>query len=114
MFENVREVGPYFMERLQTLADLPIVGEVRGRQFMACVEFVKDQATKEVFPEELDIGKRIANEADKRGLIVRPIVHLNIMSPPLTMTRDDVDLVVRTLRESIKATVADLQAEGHM
>jgi adenosylmethionine-8-amino-7-oxononanoate aminotransferase len=114
MFENVREVGPYFMERLQTLADLPIVGEVRGRQFMVCVEFVKDQATKDVFPEELDIGKRIANEADKRGLIVRPIVHLNVMSPPLTMSRDDVDFVVRTLRESIEVTVADLQAAGHM
>jgi adenosylmethionine-8-amino-7-oxononanoate aminotransferase len=102
------------MERLQSLGDLPIVGEVRGKQFMVCVEFVKDQATKDVFPEELDIGKRIANEADKRGLIVRPIVHLNIMSPPLTMSRDDVDFVVTTLRESIEVTVADLQAAGHM
>lgn len=114
LFDNVSEVGPYFMEQLQTLTDLPIVGQVRGKQFMVCVEFVKDPATKELFDEELDIGKRIATEADARGLIVRPIVHLNIMSPPLTMTKADVDFVVATLRESIEATVTDLRTGGHL
>ena len=69
--------------------------------------------TKELFPEELDIGKRIANYADAKGLIVRPIVHLNVMSPPLTMTKDDVDFVVATLRESTLAVMSDLEAEGH-
>lgn len=113
LFDNVKAVGPYFMEQLQTLTDLPIVGQVRGKQFMVCVEFVKNPETKETFDEELDIGKRIANEADKRGLIVRPIVHLNIMSPPLTMTREDVDFVVRTLRESVEATLVTLEQEGH-
>lgn len=114
LFDNVKELGPYFMEQLQTLTDLPIVGQVRGKQFMVCVEFVKNPETRELFDEELDIGKRIANEAEARGLIVRPIVHLNIMSPPLTMTKDDVDFVVRTLRESIEATLVTLEAEGHM
>ena len=113
IFDNVNEVGPYFEEQLQTLTDLPIVGEVRGMKFMCCVEFVKDPQTKELFDEDLDIGKRIANAADKRGLIVRPIVHLNIMSPPLTMTREDVDFVVATLRESIKEALTGLEAEGH-
>ena len=30
--ERVREIGPYFEERLAPLADLPLVGDVRGRQ----------------------------------------------------------------------------------
>lgn len=113
IFDNVNAVGPYFEEQLQTLTDLPIVGEVRGMKFMCCVEFVKDPETKELFDEDLDIGKRIANAADKRGLIVRPIVHLNVMSPPLIMTREDVDFVVATLRESIIEALTDLEAEGH-
>lgn len=113
MFDNVMEVGPYFMAQLETLTDLPIVGQVRGKQFMVCVEFVKDKESKALFDEALDIGKRVANEADKRGLIVRPIVHLNIMSPPLTMTKDDVDFIVATLRESIEAALAQLESEGH-
>ncbi len=113
LFDNVNEVGAYFEEQLKTLEDLPIVGETRGRKFMVCVEYVKDKATKELFDEELDIGKRIANHAERRGLIVRPIVHLNVMSPPLTMTTDDVDFVVNSLRDSTLAALADLEAEGH-
>jgi len=113
LFDNVREVGPYFMEQLQTLLDLPIVGQVRGLQFMVCVEFVKDPETKELFDDEIDIGKRMADAADARGLNVRPVEHLNVMSPPLTMTKDDVNFVVRTLRESIEAVLATLEKEGH-
>jgi len=101
------------MEQLQTLLDLPIVGQVRGLQFMVCVEFVKDPETKELFDDEIDIGKRMADAADARGLNVRPVEHLNVMSPPLTMTKDDVNFVVRTLRESIEAVLATLEKEGH-
>ena len=113
MFDNVREVGPYFRSQLETLLDLPIVGEVRGQQFMQCVEFVKDQRSKETFPDELNIRKRIANNADPKGLIVRPLVNLNVMSPPLIMTKDDVDFVVGVLREAIIETIEELKTEGH-
>ncbi len=113
LLENVNEVGPYFEQQLKTLEDLAIVGEVRGVKFMMGVENVANKETKELFPEELDIGKRIANHAEVRGLIVRPIIHLNVMSPPLTMTKNDVDFIVRTLRESIEATMDDLRKEGH-
>jgi adenosylmethionine-8-amino-7-oxononanoate aminotransferase len=112
LLQNVREVGPYFAEQLKTLEDLPIVGEVRGHHLMQCVEYVQDKASKALFDEALDIGKRVSNHADERGLITRAIVHLNVMSPPLTMTRDDVDFIVATLRESIEATVDDLRNEG--
>ncbi len=114
IFDNVKEVGPYFREQLETLLDLPIVGQVRGRQFMQCVEFVKDKETREIFPEELDIGKRIANNADPKGLIVRPLVNLNVMSPPLIMTKADVDFVVLTLREAITETIEELKTERHL
>ncbi len=110
---NVNEVGPYFEQQLKTLEDLAIVGQVRGRKFMMCVENVADKETKELFPDDLDIGKCIANQAEARGLIIRPIGHLNVMSPPLTMTREDVDFIVTTLRESIKATMEDLRNDGH-
>ena len=112
IFDNVKEVGPYFREQLETLMDLPIVGEVRGRQFMQCVEFVKNADTRECFPDEIDIGKRIANCADPKGLIVRPLVNLNVMSPPLIMTKEDVDFLVKVLRESILETIEGLKAEG--
>lgn len=102
LLANVRDVAPYFSQRLKTLQNLPTVGQVRGRGFMQCIESVADKKTKRTFAEELDIGKRIANAAQSRGLIVRPIVHLNVMSPPLTMTKADVDFIVPILRESME------------
>ncbi len=112
LLENVKDVGPYFEQQLKTLEDLPIVGQVRGRKFMVCVEYVSNKKTKELFPEELDIGKRVSNNADDLGLITRAIVHLNVMSPPLTMTRADVDFIVSTLRQAIETTIDELRQEG--
>ena len=111
ILDHVKEVGPYFMEQLQTLADLPMVGDVRGSHMMACVEFVADRETKRTFPEELGIGKLVSNEADKLGLIVRPIENLNVMSPPLVVTTDEVDKIVGRLRQAIITTQAKLEGE---
>lgn len=111
IFDNVNTVGPYFEEQLHTLLDLPIVGDIRGEKFMMCVVNVKNKDTREFFDPEINIGKRISNNAEDLGLIVRPIVDLNIMSPPLTMTTDDVDFVVSTLRKAIEMTMDDLRRE---
>ena len=38
LMAHVQEVGPYFQERMQSLRQSPIVGDVRGLGLMACVE----------------------------------------------------------------------------
>ena len=108
LVEQVRETGAYFEERLSGLLDLPLVGDVRGKKLMMCVESVADKETKALLPDELNVGKRIANAAEKRGLIVRPLGHLNVMSPPLTITKDEIDIVVDNLGESIEEVRKDL------
>lgn len=113
LFENVKTVGAYFEEQLHTLLDLPIVGDIRGRLFMMCVVNVMNKETKEFFPPEVNIGKRISNHAEAQGVIVRPAADLNIMSPSLTMTKTDVDYVVSRLRKAIELTMADLKSEGY-
>lgn len=114
ILEQVRDIAPYFQSRLQTLSSLDIVGDVRGMGLMACVEFVRDKTRKTRFPEALDIGKWVSKRADKRGLIVRPIVNLNVMSPPLIINREQVDFIVETLRESTLEAIAELRAGGHL
>ena len=110
IFQNAVDVGDYFGEQLNTLTDLPIVGQVRGYRLMQCVEFVSNKETREMFPEEMDIGKVVSDIADKKGLLVRPIVHLNVMSPPLIISKEEVDFTVATLRESISEAVDQI---GH-
>ncbi len=114
LFENVKTVGEYFEQQLRTLLDLPIVGDIRGRRFMMCVVNVANKETKDFFPSEVNIGKRISNHAEAHGVIVRPAADLNIMSPSLTMTKEDVDLVVSRLRKAIELTMKDLRAEGYL
>jgi adenosylmethionine-8-amino-7-oxononanoate aminotransferase len=112
--EHVNDVGDYFETQLKTLEDLEIVGEVRGRKFMMCIENVADKKTKSLIHEDAAVGGRIADHCQKRGLIVRPLAHMNVLSPPLVMTRKEVDKLVAILRESIVETISDLYRDGYL
>ena len=112
--DHVMDVGAYFEQQIRGLGDLDIVGDVRGRKFMMCLENVANKDTKELIDAAAKVGNRIADHCQARGLIVRPIAHMNVLSPPLILTRDDVDFLTATLRESIEATTADLRAEGYL
>jgi putrescine aminotransferase len=109
ILDTVCEVGRYFLEQLNTLSELPMVGDVRGSHFMACVEFVADKETKAMLPDSINIGKLISNECESRGLIVRPVAHLNVLSPPLTISREQCDEIVGILRESILAVAKSIE-----
>jgi len=109
---HVRELAPYFQARFRSLADLPLVGDVRGSHFMVCVEFVADKKSKEPAPAEWDIGFRIIEEAMARGLLVRPMAHLVVLSPPLVIGRGEIDEAVEILRAAIGAVADGLAREG--
>lgn len=87
--EHVREKEGEFREMLESLADLPIVGDVRGTGFFQAIELVKDKETKETFnDEEAEFLLRgfLSGEFYSRGLICRaddrgdPVIQL---APPL-------------------------------
>ncbi len=112
MLEHVREVGPYFEEQLKQMNSHSIVGNVRGSHYMLCMELVKSKESKELFDDSVNIGNRVAEHAQARGLIIRPVGHFNVMSPPLTFTKENIDEVMIILNESISATEKDLIDEG--
>lgn len=112
LLEHVRETGPVFEERLATLQECPLVGEVRGSHFMLCVENVANKATKEHLPDAVNIGKRISNACEQRGLLVRPVGHLNVLSPPLILNTEQIDFIVDTLRKAGEAVAQELVDEG--
>jgi len=102
LLEHVREVSPYFQAQLQTLRDIPIVRDVRGLGLMACVECEEATGTN-----GLSVGERIDRYCQLQGLIVRPIYNMCVMSPPLIITRDQVDDMIRMLRHGIEQAAAD-------
>ncbi|HEY1825892.1 MAG TPA: aspartate aminotransferase family protein [Acidimicrobiales bacterium] len=105
VLENVAKNESYFHDGLDSLRDIPIVGDVRGAGYFWGVELVKDQDTKETWSgddaEKLLRGF-VSPEMFRRGLICRsddrgdPVVQL---APPLISTRDDIDFMVGVLHD---------------
>lgn len=112
LLAHARDIAPYFQAQLKTLEDLPLVGEVRGLGLMACVECVADGASNNPLALDLEVGKRIDAHCQKLGLLVRPLIHMCVMSPPLTITRSQVDDLVSILRQGIATTQDELVREG--
>lgn len=113
LLDHVKQVGPHFLNRLESLRDLPLIGDVRGRGLMLCVESVADKATKALLPDHVNEAKRISNVAESLGLMVRPLGHLNVMSPALTITEGEIDQIVDILEQSIRRVTDDLVREGY-
>jgi 4-aminobutyrate--pyruvate transaminase len=101
---HVREVSIGFNAGLRTLGASPIVGEVRGIGLMAAIELVADKATKEPFPSALKLGAYLAARAQEHGLFVRAIGDAVVMAPPLIITRDEVDDLLRRLGMALAET----------
>ena len=62
-----------------------------------------DRASKETFDDSVNIGLQIAQEAQKRGLIARPLGNILILSPTLIMDEAMIANVETILRESIQS-----------
>jgi adenosylmethionine-8-amino-7-oxononanoate aminotransferase len=89
VLENVRSNEAEFRATLDSLRDIPIVGDVRGAGYFHAIELVKDRETKESFTDEESetlLRGFLSGELYRRGLICRaddrgdPVVQL---SPPL-------------------------------
>jgi 4-aminobutyrate aminotransferase len=100
LLRNSQQVGDYMMKRM---ADWPkkhkIVGEVRGRGLMIGVDIVKDQSTRAYGAVERD---RIVEAAFERGVLFLGCGPSTIrIAPPLIVTKDEADIAIDVLEESI-------------
>ena len=93
-----------FRQMLESLHDLPIVGDVRGAGFFQAIELVKDKETKESFDDEEaeDLLRGfLSGELYKRGLICRaddrgdPVIQL---APPLIADTEQFEEIHDVLR----------------
>jgi adenosylmethionine-8-amino-7-oxononanoate aminotransferase len=112
ILEHVRGIAPYFQERLKSLESLALVGEVRGVGLMAGIECVADRESNNPLELDLEVGKRIDKHCQELGLLVRPLINMCVMSPPLIITTGQIDDMVAILRQGISRTMDDLVREG--
>lgn len=104
---EVAELGEHLRRHLEELsARQEAVGDVRALGLLAGVELVQDRVSRAPNP---DLCRRVVNEMRSRGVLVgRAGRDHNVVKirPPLVVGRHDLDLLVRTLGDSLDAVTA--------
>jgi len=91
---RAKELGKRLFEGLKTLLEFPFVGDVRGLGLVYGVEIVSNKETKAADPA---MAMRIFKAAQERGLRTRPLGNTLAFSPPLSITEDEVDEIIKRL-----------------
>ncbi len=108
------DTGPYLAERFGALNAHPLVGLAETCGFVGGLTLVKDKATQAPFDSDLGVGMICRGHCFKNGLIMRAVGDRMIISPPLVMTRAQIDELVDLIRTCLDATLADLRAQGQL
>jgi adenosylmethionine-8-amino-7-oxononanoate aminotransferase len=103
---------------LDSLRDIPIVGDVRGDGFFHAIELVKDQETKESFSgdeSEWLLRGYLSGELYRRGLICRaddrgdPVIQL---APPLVCDTEQFEEIEAVLRPVLEEAWRQVSTRG--
>ena len=107
-------VGEQLRLELDSLRNLPSIGDVRGIGLLWGVEFVADKRSKQPFPPELNFAARVAQAALDRGLLVYPVQgcvdgtsgdHL-LIAPPAVVTAEQIAWSVDQLRSAVQESAS--------
>ena len=110
ILEHVRAVTPHFQDRMRALSRHEIVGDVRGVGLLGCVEGTArpDLPEGKRLKIDMEFGRRVDEACEARGLIVRPILNMCVFSPPLIITRDQIDEMFDILDQAIQEVQAEM------
>jgi adenosylmethionine-8-amino-7-oxononanoate aminotransferase len=118
---EVESKGEYLMKLLLPLKNqFSFIGDIRGKGLLLGIEFVKDAANKTPFPRNAQITQTIIALAKEKGLLVYPAGagidggHGDsiIVSPPLTITKSEIEELVSLLAETFEAFSTQMKSGG--
>ena len=104
------EQGAYLLSQLEELRSHPSVGDVRGIGLMTCLDLVKGPGSKEPWGTRHAYIKTLGETVHNKGLLTRVWNQLHV-SPPLVVTRDEIDRMVMIIDESLTEVEARFAGE---
>ncbi|NQV45214.1 MAG: aspartate aminotransferase family protein [Rhodospirillales bacterium] len=102
------DTGPYLSTKLAELNDHPLVGEVRSVGLIGAIELAKNKETRELFDPMGAVGARCKDHCMAEGVILRATRDVMVMSPPLIITRKEIDIMIDRARKALDATAKDI------
>ena len=112
LVEKSAEIGPYFLQRLRArIGDNPFVGDVRGEGLMIAVEFVADKGERRFFQPGSGAHRLVAAKALEQSVVARalPFIEVTSFSPPLCITRQEVDEAIDRYARGLDAAMPQLE-----
>ncbi len=110
---RVARLSPRFLDGLNSFAEHPIVGDVRGVGLIAGVELAADRAARRPFDPAARVGATMGAKAQALGLIVRPLAgDVIAVCPPMCIEEAEIDLLLERFGRALDETHARLQADG--
>ena len=118
LVERAARIGEYVKNKLEELREFPIIGDIRGKGLILGVELVRDVATKEPFPPEVGLTRRIVAAAFKRRLHIIGGMGGMIdgvrgdqlqITPAFVITEEQVDEAIGTMKSAFAEVLGELQ-----
>ncbi len=120
VLKDVECKSVYLRNGLEKLkARFPFIGDIRGKGLLIGIEFVKDLMTKEPFSRNEQVTKKVISIAMRKGLLIYPagagIDGVNgdaiIISPPLTITKREIEECLKLLNETFEELTNSMQTK---
>ncbi|TCR93124.1 aspartate aminotransferase family protein [Rhizobium sp. BK376] len=104
------DIGPYFAKAWGSLADHDMVGEAVSVGLMGALQLAADKKTRRRFAKPDAAGTAVRNHALANGLVLRATSDRMLASPPLIITHEEVDTMVRIARQALDAVWQERRA----
>lgn len=101
LLHNVQQRAEQLAEQLRQISALPHVGNVRQIGLAAGIELVQDKNSRQEYPWEQKQGIRVCVAARKHGVFSRPLGNTVVVFPPLSITADELTLLMNGLQKAI-------------
>ena len=112
ILEGMRKTLHWFRNELQEFYEVPQVGDIRICGTLMGFEIVEDPESRKPYPPALRMGRRVVQEARRRGAILRALENVVMLTPPLAMSTAELGKLASITLESIRAAVASSGTSG--
>ena len=102
------DTGPYLAQRWAELGEHRLVGEARITGMVGALELVPRKPSRDYFPDRGAVGQLCRDIALRNGLILRATNDAMLLSPPLVITRAQIDELFEKAWKSLDQTAAEL------
>jgi adenosylmethionine-8-amino-7-oxononanoate aminotransferase len=102
LLEALQPKIAWLRERLKVFADLPHVGDVRHCGMAAGIELVENKESRQPYAWELKTGVKVCLDARRHGIFSRPLGNTVVVFPPLSISMEELELLMDGLERSIR------------